>query len=231
MIDYIYLKINPVLSDIELEFINDFSQLAHVHQRKKAITRQSYWQNNDEYGKYTGDFEVIEGNFGVEAEKEFTEKKLHFYQKYELIASEYCLFSALEFPGFFAPTYLSHQNNSNYRMDNTNRLILNHLHKIIHIFHDKGIVRQLLGLSFDYHDFNSLIIDKLNDCGYIIEQKDIYSCTLDHISGLHCQGKKLSDYWGINEFKKARVALNYQKLFNEIALDNDDIEENNFQKI
>lgn len=229
MIDYIYLKINPVLSQIELEFIDDFSQLAHAHQRKKAKTRQSYWRNNDERGNFTGDFEILEGNFGVEAEKEFKQRQQQFYQKYDLKPSDYCLFSALEFPGFFAPTPLSHQNQSNYRMDNSNTLLINHLNKLIHIFHGSGIIRQLLGLSFIEHDFNSLIINSMNDYGYIIEQKDIYSCTLNNLSGLHCKGKNLSDYWAMNEFKKARSALNYQKLFNEII--NDDFDDESIQKI
>lgn len=229
MIDYIYLKINPVLSQIELEFIDDFSQLAHAHQRKKAKTRQSYWRNNDERGNFTGDFEVLEGSFGMDAEKEFQQKQNIFYQKYGLVSSQYCLFSALEFPGFFASTLLTHQNQSNYRMDNSNSLLINHLNKIIHIFHSTGIIRQLLGLSFPIHDFNSLIIDNVNDCGYIIEQKDIYNCTLNNLSGLHCKGKKLSDYWAMNEFKKARSALNYQKLFNEII--NDDFDDESIQKI
>lgn len=181
---YFYLKIDPVLSDNEILFFTELEKLSAVYKEVKSKNSLS----------------------------DFQPQLINFADKFSIQNTNF-LQCALDFPNLDILSALTHTYGCKYRVEYSATTMCSQIFKLIHVFHTNGLLKKLLSLSFESHNFNGIVVDeRINeDRGLIIEDLLIFDAAANDI-GLFEKGNL--HIWLMNnpETKIIQKYVHYKEL-------------------
>ena len=219
MTNKFYISITPLLSQEELIFLNNFNELLMLA-KKTCTPNNSIWLYKKK--EFNDGFEVISDIANKDELKLRFDKNINKLSKY----SESCEFVnnfmfLTNYKEFFLQSTAIHQHSNNYRIEHDDSPMFSHLFKLIHIFHEQGMIKKFLKLNLNDHEFSKVVINEQTEDGYIIENTNIYETSLLP-SGYYTKNNEISLTWGSDLFEIMKKVTFENKLNNIlISKDND----------
>lgn len=209
-----YISIYPLLNKDELNFLNNFNELLFLG-KKTYTPNNSIWvykKENINEGFNVINYQVTQKDLKIDFEENID--KISKYSSSDTFHKNFMFLT--NYKELFLPATATHQHADNYKIEHDDSPIFSHIFKLIHIFHEKGIIRKFLKLNFKFHTFSDIIIDEITEDGYIIEDIDIYDSDLIP-SGHYKKKNHISLTWGSHLFEMINK-IELQDRLNETLL-------------